>query len=99
MFGRWVTSNPSSPSPSSAALRALWRSVRRSGGTQPAHQGLQGQEIALGPEAGYHPQRQVGDHRVSPLRLPREDVGEVELDKGNPHGEEGIAERQTRVRQ
>ena len=47
MLGRWVTSSASSPSASSAARRAAWRSLRRSGGTQTAHQRLQGQQVAL----------------------------------------------------
>src|SRR4051794_2699190 len=85
MLGRWVTSSASSLSPSSATRRAAWRSARRSGGTQTAHQRLQGQQVALRAESGDHAEREVGDHRVATLRLAGEDVREVQLDEGNLH--------------
>src|SRR4051812_24454718 len=97
MLGRWVTSIPSSPSVSSASLSVAWRSTLRSGGTQPAHQRLQGQNVALGSEARHHPSRQTRDNGVPPLRLPGEDIRQMKLYEGNLDRQQGVAERKTRM--
>src|SRR5918999_266200 len=97
MLGRWVISNSSTPSASSAPLRAACRSSLRSGGTQAAHERLETQEIALGAKAGHHPERQIRNHRASALGLPGEDVRQMHLDKGDLNREQRITQRQARV--
>src|SRR5262249_29412925 len=99
MFGMWVTSKASRACSSTAASNAAWRSDLRSAATKTTHECLQGEQVALGAESGHHANREVRDHRVSALRLAREDVGQVQLDERNAHRQERIAQRETRMSQ
>src|SRR5690606_32480202 len=63
----------------------------------PAGQHPKAEHVAGSTEAGDHPERKIGDDRLPPLDFAPEHVGEVDLDEGDAHGEQGVAKRQTRV--
>src|SRR5947208_12910635 len=97
-----VTTSPSNASASRARTSASCRARRRSAamaGLEKADQTLESQSIALGAEAGHHPYRGVGEHRVAPLRLAREDVREMHLHERHAHREQRVAHRKTGVRE
>src|SRR5919112_1247836 len=89
MLGRWVTTNPSNPSLSSATLSAACRSIRRSACTESADERLQSQQVALGAEARHHTQCEIRNDRMPALRLASEDVGQMQLYEWNLNREKG----------
>src|SRR3954470_7560728 len=99
MLGRWVTSNPSRPSVSSTPCSVCCRSSLRSGGTQPAHQSLEGQKVALRAEPGNHSDCEIGDDRMPSFRLSCEDIRQVQFNERNLYRQQGIAKGETGMSQ
>src|SRR5260370_24913962 len=88
MLAREVTSKPSSGSASSARTSASCRARRRSAptaGLEIAHQALKSEPIAGRAESGDDAHGQIRQQRAAALWLPREDVGEEDLDERDAH--------------
>ena len=72
---------------------------RPEGPRRRAQQGIHPEQVAGGPEAGDLADRGRGDHRVVAELLPRVDVREVDLDDGDAHRGDRVAQRDRVVRQ
>src|SRR5437879_5430083 len=91
-----ATSNPSSPSATSAAASASCRARRGSAimaGPEIADQALESQPIALRAEPRHHADRAVRQHRAAALRVSSEDVRQVHLNERHTHRDERGAAR------
>src|SRR5439155_785011 len=97
-----ATSNPSSPSATSAAASASCRARRGSAimaGSEIADQALESQPIALRTEPRHHADRDVRQHRAAALRFSPEDVRQVHLNERHTHGDESVAHGEAGVRE
>src|ERR687896_565953 len=97
MFGRLVTSSPSTWAAVSPSTSAASRRGRGSVTAEPRDEAAQGQLVPVRTEAAQHADRGRCKHRVAALRLAREDVCNVDLDERDLRRRECIAECEARM--
>src|SRR5690242_14188377 len=101
MLARLVSSSASRCVASSAAISAARRWGRRSGsatGGELGHQATQRQFVAVGAKATQDRQCPVRQRGMASLRLPSENVREMDLDVWDLRGGKRIADGEARVR-
>src|ERR1700694_4720666 len=79
-----------------AAMRAGRRSVTRRYRKR-FHQSAQAQLVPIGTESTDHSESGVGQSRVTPLRLAREDVGQMDFDERDLYSGERVADGEAGV--